>query len=130
MSNETKWAYLAGIVDGEGCISYMKNKGRPNQTPRQVVRLTIVQSDKNIVLLDWCAEFLEECGIRYSWFEGTYKGHGRNLITVAAQESLHECLTQMIPYLTLKQDRAIEAVRFLNVQMKRRQGKKVKGGKR
>lgn len=55
MTNEEQWAYLAGMIDGEGCVYY---------NPRTKIRcLTISTTDED--LRDVCTEILGLLGVRY-----------------------------------------------------------------
>jgi hypothetical protein len=38
--DETQKAYLAGLIDGEGCITAFKNKGRRNINPALRIQMT------------------------------------------------------------------------------------------
>ncbi len=107
---DTEWAYLAGVIDGEGTISYnRKNKAGS-------VSLKITQADFNLVLLDWVVEFLAASEITFSWFAAEKTDYPHSTVTVNEQASLRVVLVETIPYLTLKKERAIEAVRFLDAK--------------
>lgn len=54
MNEDSKLAYLAGIVDGEGCFSALVNKNGRGE-PHRVADLTVVQKDRR--LLDWIKQF-------------------------------------------------------------------------
>ena len=48
MVSETEWAYLAGLIDGEGCIRIERNKGKQLQgTP------TVALTNSNPLMLLW-----------------------------------------------------------------------------
>ena len=82
---DTDWAYLAGIVDGEGCITYRRNgKGR------YYTRVTI--SQKRTQLLDWIVER----------FGGAYS---KTTWTCGSRHS-EWILTEILPYLVVKKDQA------------------------
>lgn len=101
------WEYLAGFTDGEGSISY-GNHG--NQ-----VQLTWSQSNVNIVALDAIVEFLEAHKISYSWDSRVNNtGCEYSRVSIGSQSAVRKCLEEMVAHLTLKQDRAIEALKFLN----------------
>jgi hypothetical protein len=85
----TEWAYIAGMIDGEGTVAIYK--GQP--------RIQISQVDPRPIV--WIHDRLggsyRHWRHRYSW--GVYSWH-------------HVCdiLEQVLPYLVLKQDRAQEVL--------------------
>lgn len=98
MSN-TEWAYLAGFIDADGCISL-------TQSPRGEFRLQIVVAQSNKSILDY-------------WQSKT--GIGSVLTNTATTGAWQwhigkpECdgfLGKLYPYLLLKKDEAAIAMRF------------------
>jgi hypothetical protein len=73
-----------------------------------------------LILLDWVVELLDEEEITFSWFSQSSK-HPSCVVTVNEQESLRRLLVEIAPYLTLKKDRAIEAVKFLDAKIRLRE---------
>lgn len=99
-------AYLAGIIDGEGCI------GLYRYTKQYVCSVAIGMCDAEPILL----------------LHGLYGGHYRvekkcrkrpvhclSMQGIAAQR----CLTDLIPFLRVKQGRAEIALKFLRIGTKR-----------
>ena len=58
--NDTDIAYIAGLFDGEGCVSYkqymQKRKGRKKAYPFWQIRLEIAMTEKSILV--WLCEVL------------------------------------------------------------------------
>jgi intein/homing endonuclease len=63
MIPETDRAYIAGLFDGEGCVSYKQyNRKRPHNKkayPTWQIRLEIAMTDKSV--LTWIHEVLGVC---------------------------------------------------------------------
>jgi hypothetical protein len=96
-----QWAYLAGLIDGEGCIAAHK----PNlMKGKCYAKLTMVNTDKR--MLEWC---VETTGI------GRVTIHARHLKnpkwkTVykwwVGADNLRYILEGVMPYLTTKKEQA------------------------
>lgn len=101
--SQTELAYLAGILDGEGSISYAK-------TPRRWV-VAIYNTSQE--LIEWLASF---GGLTYTRrspgaFSTTLPQYGWVLNRRVDVEVL---LTALLPYLRIKRQKAVEALAFVH----------------
>lgn len=101
-------AYLAGFIDGEGCIGIHhrgKAKGR-----KPTVRVSITNTDKNILI--WCKNFIG--------LGGTLKIHNKNGNNKwkTAYRLEYDCkkaealLRMVVPYLKIKKEQALLAIEY------------------
>jgi len=110
--NIKQLAYLAGIIDADGCISI----GRTGKLPRRDfnVRMYVMCTDKN--LINWLHQTFGgltysrkreniKWKIRYEWF--------------AERKTLDILLPKLIPFLIIKKDRAKIAFEFRKTFAKR-----------
>lgn len=112
-------AYLAGLLDGEGCIRIHKitSKSKANVTPTYTLRVDIVNQNFDVL-----KEFKDKTAIGrlfrrpgdscYSW-------------TIQCNQA-SELLTMLLPFMRIKRQQAIVAIEFQEVQNKSRRGKKDK----
>jgi hypothetical protein len=107
---ELNWQYLACLTDGEGHI----------RATDLAPILSWTQCAKNAFWLDHVLRFLEGEGIRVSDNAYTYKFSFR-ILSVTAIEDMRECLTQMFPFLILKQQVAEDAIAFFDKKLKARE---------
>lgn len=97
MPKDTEWAYLAALIDGEGCISASPHRNGRNYN----VRLSIVNTDRRC--LDWCV---------HTFDTGTVLIRNRKLQKicykwqVANVHKLAVILTQCLPFFTIKREQA------------------------
>ncbi len=104
-------AYMAGLVDGEGCIAaYMRKR---KQTPEQrgysqrIITLTITST--NMKILRFCTtnfggKLYSKKRAKPNW-KPCFDWRIRGMKVVVLLE-------QLLPYLTAKHDKAIRACRF------------------
>lgn len=114
MSNidDTKTAYLAGLLDGEGHIGIMKRRANGQyRTMRYVLRVAIGMYCENTI--DWCVQNFD--AFKYSRKESyTTNGVKRKVSHDACwqgQKAL-TVLLQVQPYLITKQKHALIATNF------------------
>lgn len=101
---EIYWAYLAGFVDGEGCISVYgwKNKKQKSYRPK----LRIAQTDQVVML-----ELHERFGkVGYFRIDRHERAHWQFL----SREDLRWALTNLLPHLLLKRGQAEVALKLLD----------------
>jgi hypothetical protein len=88
-------AYMAGIVDGEGCITGT----RKTQWPQARVQVT----NRSKELIDWChtlfGGYVRECPTRKPEHAVCYEW-------VAAAKDITQLLTLLLPHLKIKQKQA------------------------
>ena len=106
---ETDWAYIAGILDGEGSI-FLEEKENKWGKRNQLVHLSIANTDLD--MLEWIKNKLNTGAIHilkptsltkkqcYKWQTGSHK-------VVCA------ILIKMLPYLKIKRDKAIKIISFV-----------------
>lgn len=103
-----KLAYLAGIVDGEGCLTiYKVAPAKYNRFQNPQYRSTLKIANTNVALMDWLNKE----------FSNMNSGHKQHLRSIFKKNSTHErwiyewevqgyrlvdILTQIQPYLVLK----------------------------
>jgi hypothetical protein len=46
---ETERAYLAGLIDGEGCLTISKTQGKNNRTPVYTAQIIIMMTNKEVI---------------------------------------------------------------------------------
>lgn len=102
------WIYLAGFVDGEGCIGSSQQRRKSNGVKREIWRpfLTISQMD-HVVLQE-----LYECfEVGVLWLNRT-----NNCLRwrIDPAEDLRWILQGLLPYLRLKKSQAEVAIRLLD----------------
>jgi hypothetical protein len=105
-------AYIAGIVDGEGCI-YLHTGGfigRRSYRPRWVV--TITNTNKN--LIDWLHDKIGTGNISLVSSNPLGVKPCYNY-QIASQQNIVALLIQLLPYLKVKRERAEAAIRFYKV---------------
>ncbi len=96
----TEKAYLAGIIDGEGCISI----GRNSQHGSYVIRLFIAQHSRELELHKWLRSLGAGCTETYtSIVKYTWSGH-----------KMKPILEATLPYMKVKTRQAKLALRFID----------------
>lgn len=100
---ELEWAYIAGIFDGEGCLSF-----EYNNSLMQNYRVGI--SQKYIRLLEWIQEKL---GVGAIATRNRENGNHCSVFTLCAQRQVFEFLKAVLPCLIVKLEKAKEAIRLL-----------------
>lgn len=101
--------YLAGILDGEGCISIFLHKGRPGSFTTNL-EISIYQGDERLV--KWLAFHY---GGKY--YSHTMKNSSRPGFSWCAPrgKARELFLLQIIPHLILKKEQALLALEYLRL---------------
>ena len=109
MLTETEKAYLAGFIDGEGCIMIHRGKQR-NGAPRHQLRLDIAQANKNFI------ESLQKTmGLgAVSLVKRRSRNRAPCYHWVLHDRQAEELLKAVRPYLRIKGDQADIAFKFLD----------------
>lgn len=107
------WAYLAGFTDGDGCITREMSKGRYTYA-----RIRWSQKESDSAVLDVIAQFLAARGFKvtsrnFSVVTGGHKFPQREL-GVRNAEDTRRILHELMPYLIVKRERAIEALAVMD----------------
>ena len=103
--------YFAGIIDGEGTIQVDKQKlGVKKQA---VITVSVGSIDK--CLIDWLGKY---AGTMREFSHRTSAGNRIYNWRVAARADVHSLLTQIEPIMTIKRERALNAIAILEEVMK------------
>jgi hypothetical protein len=109
-------AWLAGIVDGEGCFSIFINNRKDAFNPSISANLTITNS--NCLLLARCKEILDALEIKY-FYHDPKNGHqlGRKVMRVRIKNysSLRRLIELMLPFLVGKAEQAKITLEFVSL---------------
>jgi intein/homing endonuclease len=107
MSSEANLAYLAGIVDGEGCIYICKNKSNSEYTKR------IVISNTNLELINKIKSMLEIEGIKSKIYRSGNNARNQHPnwkigygIYITDNENILKFMYKIIDYLIAKKKNA------------------------
>ncbi len=111
--NETEKAYIAGIIDGEGCISIEKFISRGNMNYRLKLRVT----NTNMLLMAYLTLCLGGCISTRHRKEPNCK---TTYIWSLPGQPAVDCLKQVLPHLLLKKEVAELGIAFQ--KMKRGKG--------
>lgn len=121
LTSEEK-AYIAGIIDGEGCISASSIKTRRSTT----IKIRLIISNSNKKLSKW---LLSKIGIGYIR-EHSNKRNKRNnwklqwAYEISSAKSLNILLNEVLIFLILKKPQATLAIELAELQTKsKRNGK-------
>jgi hypothetical protein len=116
------WEYIAGFLDGEGCIEISK-AGDGHGYRFERVRVRISQSVSQAAVLDEIAEFLIDNGYRPTVrTQNPQKKNWQGVVrlTLNRAEDNRRFLTKILPHLRVKQENAKEALAFLSQYKTRR----------
>lgn len=100
-------AYLAGILDGEGCISISRYREKKDKNRGQH-KLTVSIGNTSLQLMDW----LKDNYGGWVMSKGCRKGLRQNFVWQVSTAAAGELLEMVLPYLIIKQDQAIVALDF------------------
>lgn len=102
----TQAAYLAGLIDGEGCISYrMEKDSRPIDGPKRYPSLKVDITNTNEELIRWTEAIV---GDGYVYHAKAYQNQNHKTrwsITWKSNKAI-ALLGAILPYLTIKKSRA------------------------
>lgn len=119
---ETELAYLAGIIDGEGCISINHaGEWKTNKSFQCKVRL----ANSNLDLINWVMQTLEKLGIK------GYIAHSRRCennpkwkrvydLGILNQTKCHTVLSAIRPYLVSKRAQADLVLEWIDSRWNRK----------
>ena len=108
---ETDLAYLAGIVDGEGCISIVRSRSEyakvdGSRSLRYRMRVTIVSTTPKIIIA--CSETMNEIGVKHNVNSAAPDAPRKTRfnLCVSSISSAVSLLKAIYPYLKEKQNQA------------------------
>lgn len=102
---ETEWAYIAGILDGEGCITYNQN-----QRGRRYPKISIGNTHQGLV--EWLrmvlggSTYYQDRSDRPGWSDCWLWVH-------SSGAAVYAILSKCLPYLLVKRDVALGALNIL-----------------
>ena len=113
MVSSEEWAYLAGLIDGEGTIAlYSNSHGGSNNCYVTVVRV----SNTNLDLINWIVEKFGARIVEYNRERSSSFGHKRLYRAEwASRYEVGTILQGVLPYLTAKKELAENLMNFITV---------------
>jgi len=104
---EIDLAYMAGILDGEGCIGIHRSGMKPNGNPRYFLRVSIGICNEYIPNL-----FKFHFGGRIDFYQPLKENwHPQWRWTVTCNKAA-QCLNVLLPYLKLKEKEAMLGIQY------------------
>ena len=101
-------SYIAGLVDGEGCIGvYKRNYYKENWSPRYSAYVAITNT--NYAVLDWVQSLY---GGSLSKKKRYYKIHKQGYVLQIRDSELKVFLKDILPYLRIKERQAKLVIKF------------------
>jgi hypothetical protein len=106
-------AYIAGLIDGEGCIGIYRKKNRGN-----FIQLTVANTDAEV--LEWFRGMVHGNSIRC--LKGSLDRGKDCYQLIIDRRRAYAVLQRILPYLRIKRKQAELAVKFKEWQETRRSG--------
>jgi len=107
--NKEEKAYIAGFIDGEGCITFIKHMKRDDISWEP--KLEITNTDKNV--LEWIAEKIPESSLYYQEEDRNEIWKTRHYLRINKRKDLLSILKNVEPYLIVKSEQAKLMIEFL-----------------
>lgn len=127
------WSYLAGLIDGEGCINFSEESRNYQEDNRHTrVRLIISQKDHDFiesVFSKFQVGGLKRYEDRTSMISGVETVNPLTNWRISAQAEIRWILQNALPYLRLKKDKAQGALRILDEKDEVRQSHRTPSSK-
>lgn len=105
-------AYLAGIIDGEGCVGVYHRAGPRYGRAGGTARVYVCNTDRRI--LDWIAERFG--GNVYTSRASTQPGWKTVYAWQATGKPAASVINEVLPYLVAKREQALLALEFIETQ--------------
>lgn len=110
--SETEKSYLAGIIDGEGCIMVIHHKPSSKSGHRwEYWTLRVSVCNTNKLLIDW---ILERCGGNFQISVSKIKTYKDTYTWRVDSKRAKPILELILPYLILKKDQALLALEMIS----------------
>lgn len=110
LSNEF-WAYFAGFLDGDGCITAMVEKSKTNLSGARVrIRLSFTQHKDHRLVLDRIQAKIGEGKV------SEYDHNGMAEFVIRRQDIILEVLNKIKPYLIVKEKHLESAIKILQLE--------------
>ena len=109
-------AWLAGVIDGEGCFTIYAVTRKDAEAPSPSACLTITNSNR--LLLQRCQEIFDELNIKYYYHDpknGYQQGRKVMRIRVKNYSSLRKLVEAVLPFLVGKVDQAKVMLDFVGL---------------
>lgn len=120
MASDTDIAWLAGIVDGEGCFTVkrpIRRKSGENAGKRTSYQLWMVVCNTSKPMMDKMQSILETLGIEHQPMRKVWKGaratRWQYWLHVAKKAQLLKLTKILLPYLVAKKHEALTVIWFL-----------------
>jgi hypothetical protein len=114
MKKEMTWAYVTAFLEADGSICIYNSIPRKRNAS---VVLKWAQHSENSFVLDGMKEFLEEhnviANIHQHRTRRTSKTQDMSYLVVGSYDSVEICLTEMIPYMWVKDEKAEQALEII-----------------
>jgi hypothetical protein len=118
--SETQYAYLAGLIDGEGCLFISKYQGKHNVTPVYRAQIIICMTNKEVI--DYICEVT---GAGKSYFSPARSDKLSHIYrwVVNSYDDIKIILNGIMPHLRVKKTEAEMMLDFVSIKVKRSYGK-------
>lgn len=102
-------AWLAGVIDGEGCIQ-VGIRTKPRETLRPVVEVANICP----LLINRVSDICHKLGLVFHIAYGTWRPPSEYLrVAVTGHGSIEKLLDHILPYLTTKKEQAQKVLEFI-----------------
>ena len=108
---KAEWAYVAGIIDGEGCIGMYKLKPRKSHrwtTPRYYLSVCVI--NRSYPLMEWLKEIF---GGKVSARKKGKAHHNQAWRWLLSSSEIEVFLKGILPHLIVKRNQAELALRYI-----------------
>ena len=109
-----KWAYLAGLIDGDGCISLTKRGTRVHYKPT----ISFVNTDEELV--KWVSGFLGKNHYRVGKANPKKNQKQTFQVVIQGRGEVKHILEKMVPFIIRKKPQAKLCIEYYGLQKWRR----------
>lgn len=110
-----KLAYLAGIIDGEGCLGVYKRQDKKGRVMQWPIKLVIANNSER--LMKW---LVVNFGGRYYERKGERENNlkwKKGYLHVLGERKLTTLLPKVLPYLVIKQEEAQSVMEAMDIKL-------------
>ena len=113
-----KWVYLAGFIDGEGCLFLDKNSSRTNNK-YMLMTPKISISNTNEEVINFCKESFKSGGIYKTNSNPHIHSNNKQIFLYVKQGfGILPILVGILPFLRVKRERAILLIEYIKIRLK------------
>ena len=118
------WKYIAGFVDGEGCISVRKYDNRKYKSKGKHKshgfrgEIQFGQSQKQDKVMYVISEFLTEKEVQHTFYADNRKKCPMTIIKMGNKKHLIKILKKIMPYIIVKHLQATKLMKFCKGDLK------------